>query len=1048
MINMNKCKHLFRLIAIIVLAMTVLLLTSCDVVSPILENLGINIGGAADNKDDVGNDNINDGNNGNDGADNGDNGGNDNNNNDNNDNNQGDNNDNNQGDNNDNNQGGNGGNQGGTGDGTQDECEHVWGEGEIITRPTCGTDEKGISRSTCTKCFETLDTEIDARDIHSTEKVILTEAKCGVDGLEMEKCVYCDYSKKTVIAATPHTIEFMEVPGEDEKYGYVCTSCNAVESYVEVVTYTAFGAVGDGVTDDSEAIRAAHKYANENGLPVYAKAGATYYIGVLDETIVIYTDTNWNGATLIFDDSQIMWDDKNHRGVNVFTIYPDGGARYHSVPEGMSLSKGQTNIGMTFDAPCLLKIVNKNEKIYIRYGENANSGVDKSEVILVDENGNVDPSTPIQYDYKELTSLIQFSVNEKPISVGNGKIITRVPDPKYQDPDYENNYCYFSRGIMVQRSNTTIYNIEHVIEGEMMTIEIDRNGDGVVDKWGADKSYGVPYAGFFNFKYCYNATMTDCIVQGHQAYSFWQGTVRNEMGSYDLSATDCVNLNLLNLTQYENEATGETIINRFMYHGVMGSNFCRNVVMDNCYLDRFDSHQGLHNARITNSTLGFGILVIGGGELYIENVYRISGDCFIGLRTDYNSIFDGDVIIKNCSAGVDINCILSGVWRSFYNGIPNWVTRSLTIDGLTVSLSKFYLYKINGAAMTALTDSVNPIFIPEAVQVSNVRQPNGSEVEIFLSSYSDAFSTIELNPDPFDSWLKKHVWDEGVIITPPSTTDCTPGLIRYTCTECGEVGERVIASEIPHASLEYTVSDGVITYNCTVCDHAFTPEKGYFMDGTDHNAMMGVGNSTNFNTVANNNQNPLINENGEYQLLKKTSKSTSKFQIWIPSTDPNFKDLSAKNNATGYLSFKINAYTDKDLFMRFVDSKSNISTDRWTEKGCIVDAFFAVSAPDSNGVVAVIGWDDFVLASINVGDDKFTGWFDVKIVMELSSEDDSVTLHYYIDGQYVYTASRELTTSNDLIDSVYIEGNTKAKNSGILLDDIAFGCTYRKCMPA
>ena len=376
------------------------------------------------------------------------------------------------------------------------------------------------------------------------------------------------------------------------------------------------------------------------------------------------------------------------------------------------------------------------------------------------------------------------------------------------------------------------------------------------------------------------------------------------------------------------------------------------------------------------------------------------------------------------------------------------MTRSLTIDGLTVSLSKFYLYKINGAAITALTDSVNPIFIPEAVQVSNVRQPNGSEVQIFLSAYSDAFSTIELNPDPFDSWLKKHVWDEGVIITPPSTTDCTPGLIRYTCTECGEVGERVIASEIPHASLEYTVSDGVITYNCTVCDHAFTPEKGYFMDGTDHNAMMGVGNSTNFNTVANNNQNPLINENGEYQLLKKTSKSTSKFQIWIPSTDPDFKDLSAKNNATGYLSFKINAYTDKDLFMRFVDSKSNISTDRWTEKGCIVDAFFAVSAPDSNGVVAVIGWDDFVLASINVGDDKFTGWFDVKIVMELSSEDDSVTLHYYIDGQYVYTASRELTTSNDLIDSIYIEGNTKAKNSGILLDDIAFGCTYRKCMPA
>ena len=42
------------------------------------------------------------------------------------------------------------------------------------------------------------------------------------------------------------------------------------------VTYEQFGALGDGKTDDMDAIIAAHAYANEHRLPVKAKDDATY----------------------------------------------------------------------------------------------------------------------------------------------------------------------------------------------------------------------------------------------------------------------------------------------------------------------------------------------------------------------------------------------------------------------------------------------------------------------------------------------------------------------------------------------------------------------------------------------------------------------------------------------------------------------------------------------------------------------------------------------------------------------------------------------------
>jgi hypothetical protein len=82
-----------------------------------------------------------------------------------------------------------------------------------------------------------------------------------------------------------------------------------------VVSYSDFGAVGDGKTDDLDAIAATHAFANQNGLTVKADDGATYYISGKNRTAIIRTDTDFGTAAFIIDDTNVQ-----NRNAHVFLV--------------------------------------------------------------------------------------------------------------------------------------------------------------------------------------------------------------------------------------------------------------------------------------------------------------------------------------------------------------------------------------------------------------------------------------------------------------------------------------------------------------------------------------------------------------------------------------------------------------------------------------------------------------------------------------------------------------------------------------------------------
>lgn len=469
------------------------------------------------------------------------------------------------------------------------------------------------------------------------------------------------------------------------------------------LTYESFGAAGDGKTDDRAAIVATHAAANSQGLAVRATDGKTYLLGKGKEPAIIKTDVDFGTAKFIIDDVNV-----ESLNSPAFIVMPSRGE--FRIKDLKPFKRGTTKLDVSFDTDCLVIVEDAGVRQFIRFGVNENKGYPKKDVIIVRRDGSIDPQSPVIWDFDNITKVIAYPLDEKPLNIRGGVFVTIANQE-------ESKYRYHNRGIIVRRSNTCISGLRHEITGEL--------------------DHGAPYSGFISVHKSFRVVVKDCVLTARKRY--WTKNAKGQpvpMGSYGLSAGESVDVRFVNCRQ-------TTDITDTGYWGLFGSNYCKGLFFDKCEFSRFDAHMGVCNATILNSRLGHqGMNAIGCGTFRVENTEVIAGR-FINMRSDYGSTWEGDFIVKNCRftpLGKKRQPILIGGCNTGDHdfGYVCHMPEKVSIDGLFINDSDhpvkyngpFLFGNINPKDVSADYKPKFPYRVTKEVVLKNVKTASGKPLSL------------------------------------------------------------------------------------------------------------------------------------------------------------------------------------------------------------------------------------------------------------------------------------------------------------------------------
>ena len=135
------------------------------------------------------------------------------------------------------------------------------------------------------------------------------------------------------------------------------------------------------------------------------------------------TNVDWSNAEFIIDDTEIgpleANSDSKTNIFNIASMYESqkltltGDKAKEIFPD--SVGPETTKINWTADYPVMMILYNSNHQDHVRYGgDYTTRGRTQKEIILVDENGNIDPQTRLLYDFTEVTNVVIRRIDDDP----------------------------------------------------------------------------------------------------------------------------------------------------------------------------------------------------------------------------------------------------------------------------------------------------------------------------------------------------------------------------------------------------------------------------------------------------------------------------------------------------------------------------------------------------------------------------------------------------------------------------------------------------------
>ena len=420
----------------------------------------------------------------------------------------------------------------------------------------------------------------------------------------------------------------------------------------EHLTYEEFGAVGDGLTDDFSAIIATHEAANERGLPVKAREGAVYHLGLTPRTAIICTDTDWTGATFLVD----------HRDLSVikepvFRVEPSREPYPIEIP---SLVRDQTRIeGLLLESDVLVQVWDEGRRHYIRRGGTANKGAPATDCFVLTKDGEI--KNRVMWDFPTITRAVASPIDEKELVIRGGTIraIANVGQQN-ENQVLESVSVYSTRNLQIRRSCVTV--------------------DGFTDEIVGEGETGLAYSGAVSVRGAAYVTVKNSRFMGRKYFYFHKNNQDVPLGSYAINCNSSAFVSLINIEQ-TNDIMDTT------RWGLMATNFCKDLYLESCTISRFDAHQGVTNCTIKKSRLGWMCLnAIGYGDFIVEDC-RTFGSSLVNLRQDYGCLWNGSFKIKNCVwipriGGTTIFNANNDGMHDF--GYPTTMPHTIEIDGLMI----------------------------------------------------------------------------------------------------------------------------------------------------------------------------------------------------------------------------------------------------------------------------------------------------------------------------------------------------------------------------